>query len=107
MMQPLSGDNSVLGIRGIGVDGSGFSNLIKSNERCRAKRFSKQFRGPHRSTAQECEGATPQLRSLAFCPTDDATGNARAGVARRLGFEIVRLGVYHNGASDHRPLVVR
>jgi hypothetical protein len=29
MTQPLSGDNSVLGIRGIGVDGSGFSNLIK------------------------------------------------------------------------------
>src|SRR5438094_7416188 len=47
------------------------------------------------------------LRSLAFCPADDATGNARSGVARRLGFEIVSLGVYHNRASDHRPLVVR
>src|SRR5204863_7383051 len=47
------------------------------------------------------------LRSLAFCPADDATGNARSGVDRRLGFEIIRLGVDHNGASDHRPLVVR
>ena len=55
---------------------------------------------------QECEGVTP-LHSLAFCPADDATGDARPGVARRLGFEIVRLGVDHNGASDHRPLVVR
>jgi hypothetical protein len=29
MTQPLSGDNSVLGMRGIGVDGSGFFDLIK------------------------------------------------------------------------------
>jgi hypothetical protein len=29
MMQPLSGDNSVLDIRGIGVVGGGFHNLIK------------------------------------------------------------------------------
>jgi hypothetical protein len=29
MTQPLSGDNSVLGIRGISVDGGSFSNLIK------------------------------------------------------------------------------
>jgi len=44
MTHPLSGDNSILDIRGIGVEDSIFSNLIKSNERCRAKKFCKQFR---------------------------------------------------------------
>jgi hypothetical protein len=41
MTQPLSGDNSVLGMRGIGVDGSVFFDLSKGNPRCRAKRFHK------------------------------------------------------------------
>lgn len=48
-----------------------------------------------------------RLASLGFCPPDDATGDTGAGVAGRLGFEIVRLGVDHSGTSDHRPLVVR
>src|SRR5207248_5276883 len=47
------------------------------------------------------------LRSLILCSTDDATGNARPGVAGRLRFEIVRLRVHHNGTSDRRPLIVR
>ena len=47
------------------------------------------------------------LRSLAFCPADNATGNAGAGVAGWLGFEIVRFHVNYDGAPNHRALIIR
>ena len=47
------------------------------------------------------------LRSLAFCPADNATGNAGAGVAGWLGFKIVRFHVDYHGAPNHRALIIR
>jgi hypothetical protein len=47
------------------------------------------------------------LRSLVFCPADNATGNARARIAGWLGFEIVRFRVDYHGTPNHRALVIR
>jgi hypothetical protein len=48
MTQPLSGDNSVLGIRGIGVDGSGFSNLINETSAVEQRKIPGIARGSGR-----------------------------------------------------------
>src|SRR5262249_43057630 len=51
-------------------------------------------------------GSAADSRSLVFCPPDDATGNARAGVASRLGFQVVRLRVNYNRTSNRRTFIV-
>jgi hypothetical protein len=103
MTQPLSGDNSVLGIRGIGVDGQWFFQFDQMK-----RALSSKERFPElRAVRGLGMNSLFDLCSLAFCPADNATGNARAGVAGWLGFEIVRFRVDYHRAPNHRALVIR